>query len=66
MKCTNNGLMDFKNQSNEILKDAINLIEICRSVNGHLGDVISCLRTTTSSLNIKVEQLADIFDKQKA
>ena len=66
MKCTNNGLMNFEKERNSILKDAQNLITLCQSDTGHLGDAISCIRTTISSLKIKADSLSEIFENQKS
>lgn len=66
MKCTNNGLTNFEEVRNSILRDTQNLIGLCQSDTGHLGDAIACIRTTISSLNIKANQLSVIFEKQKS
>jgi hypothetical protein len=65
MNCTNTGLKNFDKERNLILADAMNLISLCKSESGHLGDVIGCIRTTMSSLELKANKLSDIFKEQK-
>jgi hypothetical protein len=65
MKCTFTGLKTFDKERNLILTDAVTLITLCNSETGHLGDVVSCLRTTMSSLELKANSLNEIFKEQK-
>ena len=65
MKCTNNGLAEFEKERNSLLNDAKNLISLCASNEGHLGDIVGCLRTTMSSIAIKANRLQDVFNAQK-
>lgn len=65
MNCTNNGLKNFDKERNSILTDATTLITLCNSEIGHLGDVIYCIRTTMSSLELKANKLNKIFKEQK-
>lgn len=62
---TNNGLKNFEDIKNALLKDVEHLNNISNKETGHLGDVISGLKTTISSINIKVEKLIKEFKEQK-
>lgn len=65
MSITNNGLEDFDEERISIIRDIEILLNLCYENKGHLGDVISCLRTTSSSLNLKADKLNEKFKKQK-
>jgi len=57
--------LQFKDIKASLIKDARQLISICNSNNGHLGDVVSGIRTTQSSMELKAKRLWEIFENQK-
>ena len=63
----NNGLQDkeYEEIRKALRMDAYNIFNVVQSNEGHLGDIVSCLRTTISSLELKANQLAKIFNEQK-
>jgi len=65
MKVTQNGLQEFPEESGLIMDDIINLMNLINKKDGHLGDIVSCIRTTCSSLKLKADKLSKIFEEQK-
>jgi len=67
MEMTMNGLSneEFQQIRNSLAKDAEQLLSICNSNTGHLGDVVSGIRTTQSSMDIKAKKLWEMFEEQK-
>lgn len=65
---TNNCLQDdqFSDIRNALKKDGEGILELTSSGRGHLGDVVGCIRTIQSSLEIKAKKLTEIFKDQKA
>ena len=66
LKMTMNGLSEekFQDLKNGLSKDAEFIIKICNSDTGHLGDIVSGIRTIQSSLDIKANKLWEIFSEQ--
>lgn len=64
----NSGLQDnkYKLIRDALNKDAINILNVSASTEGHLGNIIACIRTTVSSLELKADQLTKIFNDQKS
>jgi len=64
---THNGLEndEFKEIKKWLYKDAKSVLSIANSETGHLGDIISRIKTAVSSLKLKAEKLNDTFKKQK-
>jgi hypothetical protein len=63
---TYNGLKDQDDDlKKSLIKDAQSIINAATSTEGHLGDIISSLKTTCSSIDIKAEKLKTIFKEQK-
>ena len=64
---THNGLEndEFKEIKKWLYKDAKSVLSIANSETGHLGDIISRIKTAASSLKLKAEKLNDTFKKQK-
>jgi hypothetical protein len=67
MKITMNGLSneEFQEIRNKLCKDAEQLLAIAYSTTGHLGDIVSGIRTTQSSIDIKAKKLWEMFEEQK-
>lgn len=67
MKITMNGLRDeeFYEIRAQLCKDAAQLLSIANSTSGHLGDIVSGIRTTQSSMELKAKKLWEIFEEQK-
>lgn len=67
MKMTMNGLSneEFQEIRNKLCKDAEQLLAIANSTTGHLGDIVSGIRTTQSSMDIKAKKLWEMFEQQK-
>jgi hypothetical protein len=67
MKMTMNGLSneEFQQIRNSLVKDAEQLLSICNRNTGHLGDVVSGIRTIQSSMDIKAKKLWEMFEEQK-
>lgn len=65
MKITQNGLINFPDTRELLIKDVVNLINITESDEGHLADIASGLRTIASSLRLKADKLSNIFNEQK-
>ena len=66
MKCTFNGLDNYKEIRHLLLTDSKLLKDTANTHSGHLGDVISSLLTTQSSISLKIKILQEEFGKQKA
>lgn len=62
---TNTGLKEFPEIKKLLEIDIEHLTNISQKENGHLGDIISGLKTTISSINLKVEKLKIEFKNQK-
>ena len=61
------GLKDeqFSEIRKRLTKDAGYILHAVNSETGHLGDVISGLKTTVSSIELKIETLKKIFNDSK-
>lgn len=61
------GLQDdqFSEIRKQLTKDANQILHVVTTEEGHLGDIISSLKTTISSIELKVESLKNTFQKQK-
>lgn len=61
------GLKDeqFSEIRKRLTKDAEHLLYVVNSKEGHLGDIISSLKTTVSSIELKIEHLKNTFQNQK-
>jgi len=64
---TTNGLQnsEFDEIRKRLLRDVETLQNACNSTTGHLGDIVSCLRTCMSSIDLKAKELRQIFEQQK-
>lgn len=56
---------EFKDIRKGLLRDAKQLSSIVNGKTGHLGDVVSGIRTTMSSMDLKAKKLWQIFEQQK-
>lgn len=67
MEVTSTGLSgeQFKEIRAALIADAVCIINAANSNTGHLGDIVSCIKTTQSSLEIKTTKLWSIFQQQK-
>lgn len=65
MKITNNGLKEMPITKDSLLNDCENLALYLRDDKGHLGDVLSMISTTISSMKLKLDFIKDEFEMQK-
>jgi hypothetical protein len=63
---TNTGLKEFQEEKEALIKDAESILLLCYRESGHLGDVISSIRTTISSMDLKANKLSNKFLEQKS
>lgn len=68
MKMTMNGLQnsEFDEIKKRLTKDAEQILNAVNSDSGHLGNIISALKITCSSIDLKSEKLIKIFNEQKS
>lgn len=66
MSMTMNGLsnQEFQEIRNELCKDAEFLLKMANSTDGHLGDIVSGIRTTQSSMDLTAKKLWGMFQNQ--
>jgi len=63
--CSFTGLKNYKRERELIKKDIKILQALVKDTCGHLGDVVSSLRTTQASLELKAKFFSEEFRRQK-
>ena len=65
MKYSFNGLDDYPEIRAALIKDVQLLFNAVMSETGHMGDILSSLRTAQQSIELKCKKIQEIREEQK-